>query len=249
MVRGEEYDWFGGSYSLRNSTGGSGTWTEQYISFPPQPNNGCQLDLGVNSDGSVYHLHMANVLMGVVRSDNHGASFTAFNYPGNVVWTHNWGGEADMCFDPNNPDIIYFIWSTMGINPPYGYRTVRLAKSSNRANSFSEIQTNLIHNVDVNGRQPSVMMDQNGKLFVSYTYQTTTSDFDIFVRASCDDGATFSSAVQFNTVDDDGFDVDPELCINPYGGIILTWEENGYTDFWGGQNDNPNGKIVARHVM
>ena len=230
-------------YVLRNSTGGSGSWTE--ISGPSnQAGNGHGLNIDVNTDGAVYLAYLSNQYASVIRSDNHGASFTSYIVGANTMNSFYWGADIDLCLDPTNVNVIYCIWSNCG-SYGFGYLTP-IMRSTNRADNFTVVQTSVSHLAGILTRQPAIMVDSYGKLFASYALESASGDFDVFVRSSCDNGATFTSADKMNTVDDAGYDADPELALNPSGGIVATWNDNGYSST---STPNPTGKIMARHLQ
>ena len=235
-------------YLLNNSTGGSGAWNEQNRATPAGA-NAYNYEIAVNSDGRVYALFIANYIVGAIRSDDHGVTYTPWVVGANCIAPDSnnyvWGVDGDICFDPSDPNKVFIVWALVGNTIPIFLKRLALLRSDNSANNFTLVQSSLAQTPDWPARQPAVVKGINGKLYVVYAYQTTASDFDIFVRVSCDDGVTFQAPFQINT-DDDGIDADPELVIATDGSVVLTWEDNGYASF---VNDNPAGKIVARKLM
>lgn len=246
LVEGAE---FYGYNLITNTTGGSGAWNETYFPYWVT-HNGRQTEMKVASDGTVYVTYLQNTYITVFRSDDHGATFNTFTYPGNSAWTRYWAAEMDMCVDPNDPDVVYVIWGTQGTDPSIGMLTkILLMKSTDRGNNFTVVQENLCPVYQENARKPAVMVDKSGRVYISFTMRITDNDYDIFVRSSCDGGLTFSDSIQFNTVGDDGIDSDPEIAFDESGGAVIAWTEDAYTDSLGSTPPyNPSAKIVARHI-
>jgi len=234
-----------GFYVSRNSTGGSGAWTELYVSYTPDTTQGHELDIDINTDGAVYAAYIANSYCSITRSDNHGATFASF---GSNTYTVSgmWGTEIDLCFDPTNVNVVYAVIQTLGNGSGTSANSLRLLKSTDRANTVSCIQGNLIPDGTTLCHHPAIMVDSYGKLFIAYSFATVyNADYDIYVRTSCNGGTTLSTATKINTADDAGLDADPELVMIPSSGIVITWDDNGYLNY---NTDNPSGKIVARHL-
>jgi hypothetical protein len=176
-------------------SGPGGTFTEQYIDtwiYPPPynyPTQAYTCELKVAPDQDVYMFMTANYCFEIYRSQNFGSTFTSL-YSG---WETlgPWGRDSDYCFDPDNPETIYWVET---FRTPDAYRhTYRM--STNGGMNFNTISNNL-HGTTTGYTNCAVTTDNGGNLYIVYT-DKSTGNGEVYGKYSTN-GTTLGPTIQIS---------------------------------------------------